>query len=212
MSQCLHKVKAMPLKTLVKVSTISNLSGTRYCAGMGVTMIGFSLDRQHTHYISPEQFKAITQWIKGVKLVGELGTTNPAIIQQALNQYTLDYPIVLPSIERLDIPVILKLNLQDNEGLASLQTLMGTYAPYVKYFLLDTTSPDKDIIASLQPTINHLANNFAILNGCHIATENLPYLLSTKLRGIALRGDTERKPGYNNFDLWADVLEYLTLE
>jgi phosphoribosylanthranilate isomerase len=31
----------MPLKTFVKVGCITNLSDARYCAGMGVDMLGF---------------------------------------------------------------------------------------------------------------------------------------------------------------------------
>ena len=32
------------LKTIVKVSEVNNLSDARYCAGMGVEYIGFSMD------------------------------------------------------------------------------------------------------------------------------------------------------------------------
>ena len=41
----------MGLKTLVKVSEVNNLSDARYCAGMGVEMIGFSLDENHPKFI-----------------------------------------------------------------------------------------------------------------------------------------------------------------
>ena len=40
------------LKTLIKVSNINNLSDARYCAGMGVEMLGFSMDE-----LSIEKFK-----------------------------------------------------------------------------------------------------------------------------------------------------------
>jgi len=210
-------IKAMLLKTIVKISSVNDLSNARYCAGMGVAMMGFSLDKGQIHYIDAEQFKSITQWIKGVALIGELSTTDSAIMHHTLDQYTLDYlqlnhPVALPAITSLDIPVLLKLSLQGNEVLASLQTLMDTYAPYVKYFLLETSSPHKAAVASLQPTINCLASSFPILQGYHVSSATLPHLLSTQLQGIALQGGTAAEPSYEDFASLADVLEYLAIE
>lgn len=206
----------MQLKTLVKVSSITNLDDARFCAGMGVAMMGFSLDKGTPRYVNPEQFKAICQWIKGVALVGELSGTNPAIIRYILDQYVLDYlqlnhPVALSHIENLSVPVVLKLNLQSNEKLPALQTLMATYAPYVKYFLLDTALLHEDVINSLQPTINRLTNRFSILQGYHMATKSLPHLLNTRLRGISLQWGAGAKPSGKDFDLLADVLERLSL-
>lgn len=207
----------MLLKTLVKISTVNNLSDARYCAGMGVSMMGFSLDNNHPHYIDPEQFKSITQWIKGVSLIGEVSTIDPIMIQHILDHYRLDYiqlnyPIALSSITKLDIPVLLKLSLHGNEMLASLQTLMDPYAPYIQYFLLEAAPTYEADIASLQPTIDKLAHHFPILQGCYVSVATLPHLLRTKLRGIALLGGTETKPGYKDFDQLADVLERLAVE
>ncbi|MHA7878011.1 MAG: beta/alpha barrel domain-containing protein [Bacteroidota bacterium] len=207
----------MLLKTLVKVSTVNNLSDARYCAGMGVAMMGAALDTRHPHYMTPEQFKAITQWIQGVALVGELDTADPAIIRHTLAQYALDYlqltyPVALSSIVDLAIPVMLKLNLQGNEHPTALYTLMATYLPYVKYFLLEAASTHSSTTKRLQATINHLANNFPILQGWHVTTKSLPHLLNTNLQGIALQGGIEKKPGYKDFDSLSKVLEYLTIE
>ncbi|MFM1835376.1 MAG: hypothetical protein RJA04_63, partial [Bacteroidota bacterium] len=48
------------LKTLVKVSAITNLSDARYCAGMGVDLLGFPLGK-----ISIDQFTEIRNWLAG---------------------------------------------------------------------------------------------------------------------------------------------------
>ena len=207
----------MRLKTLVKISAVNNLSDARYCAGMGVAMMGFPLDSNHAHYLSPEQFKAITQWIQGVALVGELSTTDPTIIQQTLDQYVLDYlqlndPIATQSIAAWAVPVLIKLSLQGNETLASLQARMDTYAPYVQYFLLEAAPSHEAAVAALQPTIHRLAQRFPILQGYPIAPATLPQLLATKLKGIALPGGTETKPGYKDFDQLAEVLACLAVE
>jgi phosphoribosylanthranilate isomerase len=207
----------MALKTLVKVNAVNNLSDARYCAGMGVSMMGFAIDSDDVHHVNPEQFKAITQWIKGVALIGELHTTDLAIIHHTLEQYTLDglqfdHPIALQSMARLEIPVLLKIDLRGNEEFTSLQALMNTYAPYVKYFLLEATSVQEAAITFLQPMIHHLANRFPILQGFDVSAATLPHLLSTKIQGIALQRGVKTQLGYKNFDALADILECLAVE
>ena len=201
----------MQLKPLVKVSAITNLADARYCAGMDVAMMGFSLDHGSTRYVSPEQFEAITQWIEGVALVGELNDTDPTMVNNTLDQYTLDYlqlnhPIALPDIKELAIPVVLKINLRGDEKLPSLRTLMEGYTPYIKYFLLETTLLHEGAITSLQPTIDCLADRFPILQGYHIATDNLPDLLNSKVRGIALQWGVGTKSSDKDFELMVEVL------
>jgi phosphoribosylanthranilate isomerase len=207
----------MLLKTLVKISAVNNLSDARYCAGMGVAMMGFPLDSSHAHYVNPEQFKAITQWIKGVALIGELSSTNPVIIHHTLEQYALDYlqltyPIKLQDITSVRIPTLLKIGLQGDETIASLQVLMSAYAPYIKYFLLESASSHEAAGAALQPTIDYLARSFSILQGCQVSVATLPHLLGTELQGIALQSGVETKPGYKDFDQLAEVLALLSVE
>jgi phosphoribosylanthranilate isomerase len=207
----------MLLKTLVKISTVNNLSHARYCAGMGVAMMGFPIDNNHAHYVNPEQFRAITQWIKGVALVGELSSTNPATIRHTLEQYALDYlqlahPIKLQDITSVRVPILLKIDLQGDETVASLQTLMNTYAPHIKYFLFEATSGHEAASTALQPTIDYLARSFSILQGCQVCVSTLPHLLSTKLQGIALQSVMKAQPDYKNFDQLADVLAFLSVE
>ena len=62
--------RKMALKTFVKISSVNNLSDARYCAGMGVDIIGFDLHEGSDHYVSPSKFKEIERWISGVKLAG----------------------------------------------------------------------------------------------------------------------------------------------
>ena len=207
----------MLLKTLVKISAVNNLSDARYCAGMGVAMMGFPLDSNHAHYVNPEQFKAITQWIKGVALIGELSSTNPVIIHQTLERYALDYlqlihPIKLQDITSVRVPTLLKIGLQGDETITSLQTLMNAYTPYTKYFLLESVSSHEAAGAALQPTIDYLAHSFPILQGCQVSVATLPYLLGTKLQGVALQIGMETKSGCKDFDQLAEVLALLSVE
>ena len=54
------------LKTKVKVSAIENLSDARYCAGMGVEWLGFSMTD-----VPLDKFNEIRNWLSGVQIVGE---------------------------------------------------------------------------------------------------------------------------------------------
>lgn len=168
----------MLLQTLVKISAVNNLSDARYGAGMGVAMMGFPLDQEHPHYLSPEQFQAIAQWVQGVAMVGELTTTDPKVIQQTLEQYALDYlqlddPVMPASLQAWEVPVLIRLRLQGNESLDDLQRCMEAYTPYIKYFLLEAASQNEAALAKLQPTIHQLAQHFPILQGYYVTPDNL---------------------------------------
>ena len=54
----------MSLKTLVKVGGVTNLSDARYCAGMGVAILGFCPEPSRPDYVDLDKFKEITNWIK----------------------------------------------------------------------------------------------------------------------------------------------------
>lgn len=180
-------------------------------------MMGFPLDQAHPHYLSPEQFQAITQWVQGVALVGELSTNDPTVIEQTLGQYALDYlqlddPVASTRLGHLGVPMLIRLRLQGHETLTSLQSRMEAYGPEVQYFLLEAADAQEKTVAALQPKINSLAQHFPILQGCYITPDALPDLLGTSLKGIALQGGTETKPGYKGFDELAAVLEELAVE
>src|SRR5688500_2450084 len=82
----------MPLKTIVKVSHISNLSDARYCAGMGVDMLGFRVIPGIDHYLAPELYQDIRGWISGPKIIAELyGVTHPAQVEDVITTYAPDY-------------------------------------------------------------------------------------------------------------------------
>ena len=77
----------MALTTIVKVGNITNLSDARYCAGMGVDMLGFCFEKKSEQYIDPESYKEIIGWISGPQLVGEFDTNDETkILELKLNK------------------------------------------------------------------------------------------------------------------------------
>jgi phosphoribosylanthranilate isomerase len=208
----------MLLKTLVKVSAVNNLSNARYCASMGVQLLGLPLDNNHQQPISPAQFKEIMQWIYGVKWVGELQYSDLATIQETINNYQIDYlqlehPVDLSVIANLDIPILIRVILQGPESLQEIASSLLQYEGSVTYFILETTAHEESIISQLQKHVEQLAINFPILQGFHIHPENLSYLLEeTHIQGIVLPGGVEIKPGYKDFEHLSEILTPLIEE
>jgi phosphoribosylanthranilate isomerase len=208
----------MLLKTLVKVSAVNNLSDARYCASMGVQLMGLPLDHNHKQPISPAKFKEIIQWIHGVKLVGELQHSDLATIQETLHHYQVDYlqldhPVDLSVIVSLDIPVLIRVILQGPEALEDIALCLRQYEASVTYFIIETIAQDEAIIGQLQRHVEQLAINFPILQGFGIQPENLTYLLEkTNIQGIVLQGGIEIKPGYKDFEHLSTLLTPLIEE
>src|SRR3954471_4938768 len=81
----------MPLKTLVKVGSITNLSDARYCAGMGVDMLGFGVVEDHDNHIDISLFQQIRGWVSGPQVVAEMyGLKKATDIQAILQNYAPD--------------------------------------------------------------------------------------------------------------------------
>jgi phosphoribosylanthranilate isomerase len=74
------------LKTTIKVSNLNNLSDARYCAGMGVEMLGFSMDE-----LDFDKFREMRGWLAGVQIVGETNSNDVSIIIGLVEKYQPDY-------------------------------------------------------------------------------------------------------------------------
>ena len=79
----------MGLRTTVIVNEINNLSDARYCAGMGVDYLGFSLESTDPGYVDPERFKEITSWVSGPEYLGEFKNSSPEIIKEVSSVYSI---------------------------------------------------------------------------------------------------------------------------
>lgn len=199
----------MALKTFVKISAVSNLSDARYCAGMGVDIIGFDLENPE---ITPEKFIDITSWISGVKLAGEFFRLDPVDIKLKSEQYQLDYiqisqPELVQSVKQIiDLPLILELDISDD-----LTGIMAETTTETDIYLIKAAN-EQDCEKQLEKAIS-LSQLYPILLGCGVSSENLNKLLyQSKLKGIALKGSEEIKPGFKDFDELADILELLEIE
>ena len=203
----------MGLKTFVKISNVSNLSDARYCAGMGVNVIGFDIDPESQGKVKADQFEAITGWISGVEFAGELKSTLTDL--DYLRQFPIDY-VQIEQLEHLDvissfkIPVIMALNIDELQPMEVEKIVMDN-AIKVAFFLIQ--SSDNSQCEHLHTSIFKLAQNYPIVLGCGITKENVNTVVAnTALKGIGLKGSEEIKPGYKDYDELAEILESIEIE
>ncbi|MGA0556500.1 N-(5'-phosphoribosyl)anthranilate isomerase [Larkinella sp. VNQ87] len=204
----------MALSTIVKISNVTNLSDARYCAGMGVDLLGFSMDQDAGQYVAPEKFKEIRSWVAGLHIVGETASTDPQEIERLLSLYEpdvlqLEEPALLPYLTGFDGRIILKADL----ALMTLDELDAYFASVhsdrVDYYLLESNVAihlDDDLKTVLQ----RLATRYPILLGIGFSTDSVQEVLAElPIQGIALTGGDEDRPGWREFGDLMDILEAL---
>lgn len=204
------------LTTLVKISNVTNLSDARYCAGMGVDMLGFSMDESSPDYVNPARFTEIRNWLVGVQIVGETTQTDLARINELLNTYQpdilqVDEAALLPDLTTHGKHLILRLNLADMT-LEQLDALVQANPTNADYILLESPNPlhlDDD----LKTAIGQLATRHAVLLGAGITAETIhERLTELPIKGIALTGGPEDRPGSRDFGALMEILEVIEID
>lgn len=207
----------MALSTLTAVTEINNLSDARYCAGMGVDILGFNLSQQQAAPVSPDTVRDIAGWVAGVQLAGAFAPAPPEEINEKARGCNLDL-LLLPSgflvddLAKLELPVILQVEVHKDSYENELTQMLELYAPKVQYFLI--TSPEfQEIDETNRDFLKSLCSRFPILLGFGLDKETVSEeLQAVKPAGIALKGGHEIKPGLKSFDDLADILETLEVD
>lgn len=200
----------MALQTLVKVSNITNLSDARYCAGMGVEMIGFVMDKFSNDYTPPEKLKEIQSWVAGVQIVGETESTDFDEVIALLQSYEIDIlqiadPALLPRIAEAGKPIILKVEAEN----AYLEDYLKLYGSFVEFFLIEGEELSDFFLHQLK----EYARDYPVILGFGINADKIHQLLEeTSVKGIALKGTHELRPGYKDYDELSDILEVLEID
>ena len=200
----------MTLKTMVKVGQITNLSNARYCAGMGVNMLGFVVDDGSEFFISPEQFREISGWVAGVEFVGEIsGSQIPELTGYSFSYLQVSDRALPEIVHASGYACIFYINTA-NYVPEHIAQMMEEQQKYVSYFLLEGLNPDILDVAELE-RITTWAASYPVWLGSGITPHNLEKLLASGIKGIALYGGTESKPGFKDYDELADILEALDI-
>jgi phosphoribosylanthranilate isomerase len=187
----------MALTRFVKVGKISNLSDARYCAGMGVDLLGFRTISGQENFIAPKQFQEVRGWITGPKVVAEIyGLQNGGDIDSILENYRPDlFELSLAELKKIkdsSLPLILRCSTIDIPAI-----LNHPLRSKVNYLLLDDFKNDGEMITEI-PVLIEL-NQFSLEE---IKSQYAGY-------GIALNGSDEVRPGLKSYEDLADILEKL---
>ncbi len=196
----------------IKLNHINNLSDARYCAGMGVHMLGFAIDPYYKNYLTAEKLHAITAWISGVKIVGEISEVH--IDDTFLKKYVLDViqieeNTIIKSkkfITKKNIKIIRKICVKTVKSILELEKKLLYLSAITDYFLISTTLK-KLYIPLLQKHIVYLAKKYPIIQDFNISPNSINYILTLPLYGIAFDGENEIRPGYKSYKNMSAILE-----
>ncbi|UZD23800.1 phosphoribosylanthranilate isomerase [Algoriphagus halophytocola] len=205
----------MALKTFVKISGITNLSDARYCAGMYVDLLGFSLEKENEKFISPEEYSEITGWVSGLEFVGEFETYTSEQILEVVKAYPTvkwiehDRLEALEDLEGKGFGLLYKMGLEEvrqiENEVAERLSSMGV--------IFHLTSLHEELTEIDFEAIRELTAHCKVILDAGITAENVNQLIEDLgLYGISLTGGDEIKPGLKDFDELADILEALEEE
>lgn len=190
----------MALKTLVKVGSITNLSDARYCAGMGVEMLGFVAVDGAANFINTQIYQEIRGWLSGPSFVAEAYGLRPGSAATILENYAPDF--IELSVNDLghisaenSIPLIVSVeNPDDAMSLVSKNNKIA-------YVVVDPSTASPGFIQML-------AEQYPVLLKGD-AEKTLTYLSELPVKGITLTGSAEIKPGLKDYDHLSHILEQL---
>lgn len=187
----------MPLKTIVKVSNISNLSDARYCSGMGVDMLGFCVIPGRPNYIAPQLYQQIRGWIPGPKIVAEIyGLRSAEDLTDIINHYAPDY---------FEMDENEYNQYKDYLSIPGLVSVSGSTASQFRNF----SGIAYLIIQSYEDLSSLEAINQATLLRTNSKTDLIEKLNRHQLAGAVLNSSPETNANTNAFDALADILEML---
>ena len=196
----------MALKTLVKVGKISNLSDARYCAGMSVDMLGFSVISGRDNYVSPELFKEMRGWFTGPAVVTEVyGIEKHEDLAGIIQSYLPDFVEgTLSDIKKLHSAFAAYIVSTTYEEIKAHEEELGIHRPQIAYLIIPESTPVEQI--------DELSKEYKLLLRIDSTNPADSLLHNIHLKGIALQGSAEDKPGLKNYDALASILEKLEAE
>ena len=187
----------MALATFVKIGGINNLSDARYCAGMEVNQLGFNIEHEHENYTSSKDFDEIANWVSGVEFVGEVeSSTNIAELIAGYNIQAIEIHLK----EQLEPAFATGLQVIFRTNDAELIQELTTSETRITYFIFDGDAQAISKTGKVLVTAGFEANGIK------------DFVASTGVKGLALQGGNEIRPGFKDFDELADILEALDVD
>lgn len=183
----------MNQRPLIYVHRITNLSDARYCAGMGVDMLGFVVDPSDPDYVTPKLYQDMVGWISGPRRVIEWRSASSPDWDELLEAYKPDL-IHLTLQEVATAPALPLMVEIDASELPSLKS-----NPNITHLVIRNGLNVQTIPATKLPVLLSVPGN--------INSQEL--LQRTGAAGLALQGSNEVAPGLKDYDHLALILEAL---
>ncbi len=185
----------MALRTFVKVGSITNLSDARYCAGMGADLLGFRAVSGHENHITPKQFQEIRGWVTGPQIVAELyGMADAAAWPGILEEYR---------------PDMVELGLRELAILSREPSLPYILALAPGEQIPAGSNPTYVLIDPDDPALLQLATKYPVLVMVQQTSLVESLLGGGGIRGLALQGGQEDRPGLREYNELGEILEML---
>jgi phosphoribosylanthranilate isomerase len=195
----------MSLSTIVKAGNITNLSDARYCAGMGVEIVGFPVEGSPHEVLDITKIKEIAGWISGVKIALEFRNleTDLKSIEEMISMVQPDY---------IQLPIHLMEKLRK---ITNLPLLLITDS-----IVENILTGDEDFILFWGNIIEnenllktYSLNYKVLLSGKDINADSVKKIINAiQPAGIELQGGKEISPGLKSFDELSEILELLEVE
>lgn len=209
----------MALIVPAKLSEVNNLSDARYAAGMGMLMVGFMVDEDVAGHIKPQRVNEIMGWLAGIDAVAEFETSYASTIEKVLADCNVKYVQFTDPSLILQLPQeprrILKFTV-NRPDLSEEERVMEKHKDDVDYFLLECNNctQERDLIHDEEGSkLKELCSRYSIILGYGFSDETVKqFVTDLKPAAIAIKGGTEIRPGYKDYDEMAYILENLEEE
>jgi phosphoribosylanthranilate isomerase len=211
----------MNLKTNIKLGEVNNLSDARYAAGLGAQFLGFNFCPTHPQYLAPSSVQEIVGWLTGPCLVGEWEDELADIILDTTERLHLDYaqlnsfdPAKAKALK--DICLIQNMLLDENSPAELIRKIDEVHTQDM-YFLLSFGSQDAQTHyfshSGNQQLLRELCRDYPVILNFYFSPENaIHFIEEYKPFGINLKGSSEIKPGYKDFDELNELVSLLEIE
>ena len=186
----------MQQRPILYVSNITNLGDARYCAGMGVDLLGFDADPSSHDYVSPALYQEIMGWVSGPGRVIQIASP-----ETALAGYDPEYLHVIRVTDAGDseLPFILEMTFQ-----ASPKDGHFRMSRNPSYLLLTDLPGNANHV---RQTLQNFPKEIKVLVSVPENVKADDWYQETGAQGLYLKGSREISPGINDYGRLAEVLE-----
>lgn len=195
----------MSLRYFVHVSSVSNLSDARYCSGMMVDSLGYNLDENSESRISYKTANEISKWVNGVKFVAEFNNSSNDYINYVLDNsffdaIEIDFKKSISDLKFDPKNIIIKIS-EPNSIDHKINNYIKSNFPLTQTIIVDNIS------SSNINKLEALDKRFMIIVNPFDKLENVLKILDKHKYGILLKGSSEIRPGFKDYDTISDILE-----